>query len=57
MNRRKFIDFFMGKNMSGMHEVGIIVFSKPVGFPVTFVTIFSRYFSIPDDCLTMAFFT
>ena len=48
---------FMGKDMVGMHEISIIVFVQPVGFPVTFVTIFSRHFSIPDDCLTVAFIT
>ena len=48
---------FMGKNMGRMHEISIIVFVQSVGFPVTFVTIFSRHFSIPDDCLTVAFIT
>jgi len=48
---------FMGRNMGGMHKISIIVFVQPVGFPVTFVTIFSRNYSIPDDCLTVAFIT
>jgi len=49
--------YFMRENMGIMHKISIIVFVQPVGFPVTFVTVFSGHDSIPDDCLTMTFIT
>ena len=48
---------FMGIDMGRMHEVSIIVLIKPVSFPVTFVAVLPRDFSVSDDGVGVAFIT
>jgi len=47
--------YLMGSNMSGMHEVCIIVFIEPVCFPMAFITIFTGDCAVADDSLAVAF--
>jgi hypothetical protein len=46
---------FVGIDMSRMHEVSIIISIESVCFPVTFVAVFFRDFSVSYDGVRVAF--
>ncbi len=46
---------FVGGNMRIMQEISIFVFIESVRFPVAFITVFSRDFSISDDGVAVTF--